>query len=100
MSPRARRSESVTLPPGNHPGLIRYNDDKSSYSSEKYSEKATTDCPAPEITSDPTQNVEGDEAERIASASASEASDDSHDFNDSASDTTDGVQDKESDAGR
>ena len=28
MSPRARRSESITLPPGNHPGLIRYNDDK------------------------------------------------------------------------
>ena len=28
MAPRARRSESVTLPPGNHPGLIRYNDDK------------------------------------------------------------------------
>jgi len=29
MSPRARRSESITLPPGNHPGLIRYNDEKS-----------------------------------------------------------------------
>lgn len=28
MSPRARRSESITLPPGNHPGLIRYKDDK------------------------------------------------------------------------
>lgn len=28
MSPRARRSESVTLPPGNHPVLIRYKDDK------------------------------------------------------------------------
>lgn len=27
MSPRARRSESITLPPGNQPGLIRYNDD-------------------------------------------------------------------------
>ena len=36
MSPRARRSESITLPPGNHPGLIRYNDDKTfSTSSEK-----------------------------------------------------------------
>lgn len=35
MSPRARRSESITLPPGNHPGLIRYNDDKS-YTSEKH----------------------------------------------------------------
>lgn len=34
MSPRARRSDSITLPPGNHPGLIRYNDDKS-FSSEK-----------------------------------------------------------------
>ncbi|TVY75845.1 hypothetical protein LSUE1_G007732 [Lachnellula suecica] len=36
MSPRARRSESITLPPGNHPGLIRYNDDKSYTSSEKH----------------------------------------------------------------
>ena len=29
MSPRARRSESITSPPASHPGLIRYNDDKS-----------------------------------------------------------------------
>ncbi|TVY14933.1 hypothetical protein LARI1_G008374 [Lachnellula arida] len=35
MSPRARRSESVTMPPGNHPGLIRYNDDKAYPSPEK-----------------------------------------------------------------
>lgn len=28
MSPRGRRSESITMPPGNHPGLIRYNDEK------------------------------------------------------------------------
>jgi len=35
MSPRARRSESITLPPGNHPGLIRYNDDKTYTSPEK-----------------------------------------------------------------
>lgn len=34
MSPRARRSESITLPPGNHPGLIRYNDDRA-FTSEK-----------------------------------------------------------------
>lgn len=27
MSPRARRSESITSPPVNQPGLIRYNDD-------------------------------------------------------------------------
>ncbi|TAQ83659.1 hypothetical protein B7494_g8014 [Chlorociboria aeruginascens] len=26
MSPRARRSESITSPPGHHPGLIRYKD--------------------------------------------------------------------------
>lgn len=38
MSPRARRSESITLPPGNHPGLIRYKDDKV-FASEKPSEK-------------------------------------------------------------
>lgn len=36
MSPRARRSESITLPPGNHPGLIQYNDYKAfSAESEK-----------------------------------------------------------------
>ena len=28
MTPRARRSESITLPPGNHPGLVRYKDEK------------------------------------------------------------------------
>ncbi|KUJ08688.1 glycosyltransferase family 2 protein [Mollisia scopiformis] len=28
MSPRARRSESITLPPGNHPVLVRYKDEK------------------------------------------------------------------------
>ncbi|KAL2060104.1 hypothetical protein VTL71DRAFT_9926 [Oculimacula yallundae] len=28
MSPRGRRSESITLPPGNHPGLVRYNNGK------------------------------------------------------------------------
>jgi hypothetical protein len=28
MYPRARRSESITLPPGNHPGLVRYKDEK------------------------------------------------------------------------
>jgi hypothetical protein len=32
MTPRARRSESITLPPGNHPVLIRYNDEKASFS--------------------------------------------------------------------
>ena len=89
MSPRARRSESITLPPGNHPGLIRYKDQKSftsedrTFTSEKYhdpekenegSEAQTIEC-----------NHRDDEAERIASASASEACYDSHDFNDSAS---------------
>lgn len=45
MSPRARRSESITLPPGNHPGLIRYNDDKTYTSPEKHepSEKGMFD---------------------------------------------------------
>jgi hypothetical protein len=45
MSPRARRSESITLPPGNHPGLIRYNDDKTYTSPEKRepSEKGVDD---------------------------------------------------------
>lgn len=27
MSPRARRSDSVTSPPPNHPGLVRYKDE-------------------------------------------------------------------------
>jgi len=44
MSPRARRSESITLPPGNHPGLIRYNDDKTfSPSSEKHQDNDNVD---------------------------------------------------------
>ena len=45
MSPRARRSESITMPPGNHPGLIRYNDDKTYTSPEKCepSEKGVDD---------------------------------------------------------
>jgi hypothetical protein len=30
MSLRARPNESTIMPPGNHPGLIRYRDDKSS----------------------------------------------------------------------
>jgi len=34
MSPRARRSESITSPPANQPGLVRYNDEKT-YPSEK-----------------------------------------------------------------
>ena len=37
MSPRGRRSESITLPPGNHPGLIRYNDTKKSFVDERHS---------------------------------------------------------------
>ncbi|TVY44943.1 Hyaluronan synthase [Lachnellula occidentalis] len=48
MSPRARRSESITMPPGNHPGLIRYNDDKAYPSPEKRdpSEKGVDDSDA------------------------------------------------------
>jgi hypothetical protein len=37
MSPRARRSESITLPPGDHPGLIRYQDENTSLSSSEKS---------------------------------------------------------------
>jgi hypothetical protein len=37
MSPRARRSESITLPAGNHPVLVRYTDEKNlMISSEKH----------------------------------------------------------------
>lgn len=44
MSPRARRSESITLPPGNHPGLIRYKDDKDFFtSSEKHIDSDSDD---------------------------------------------------------
>jgi len=28
MTPRVRRSESITLPPGRHPTLLRYKDEK------------------------------------------------------------------------
>lgn len=42
MSPRARRSESITTPPASHPGLIRYNDDKTNtFPSEKITDSDT-----------------------------------------------------------
>ncbi len=43
MTPRARRSESITLPPGNHPCLVRYKDDKS------YVPSTEKPSPAPSI---------------------------------------------------
>jgi hypothetical protein len=46
MTPRARRSESITLPPGNHPVLIRYKDDKS------YTPSSEKPSPAPSISSE------------------------------------------------
>jgi len=47
MTPRARRSESITLPPGNHPGLIRYNDEKSSFTSSSIPKKEEEECRPP-----------------------------------------------------
>ncbi|KAI6708825.1 hypothetical protein PZA11_005887 [Diplocarpon coronariae] len=44
MSPRGRRSESITSPPGNHPGLIRYNDEKSFVRSSSADVKAFVAC--------------------------------------------------------
>ncbi|RQM05194.1 hypothetical protein DH86_00004022 [Scytalidium sp. 3C] len=35
MHPRPRRSESITTPPGNHPGLVRYMDEKAFLSEKK-----------------------------------------------------------------
>ena len=70
MSPRARRSESITLPPGNHPGLIRYNDDKTfSASSEKVDDS-------------------GDEIDDQSESDLDCASDSSYDVNDSNDNST------------
>jgi hypothetical protein len=70
MSPRARRSESITSPPASHPGLIRYNDDKT-FTSEKPS-----DCD---------DDVDGyDDNDSVRSESVLDsASDGSYDLNDS-----------------
>lgn len=46
MTPRPRRSESITLPPGNHPNLVRYKDEKSFVPSTEKPD------PAPSIHSD------------------------------------------------
>lgn len=69
MSPRARRSESITMPPGNHPGLIRYHDDKTFVS-----EKA--------IDRDPGDDLNGSESD---SDSDYDGSYDSNDINDDSS---------------
>lgn len=71
MSPRARRSDSVTLPPGNQPGLIRYND-------EKYAENYTN----PEESDDASSAVDESNFD-----SATDDSYDVNDFNDYDSDS-------------
>lgn len=75
MSPRARRSESITLPPGNHPGLIRYNDDKP-FPAEKLAvfeaDDSKSDC-----------KTESDTYSSAAESDLDAVSDDSYDPNDS-----------------
>ena len=67
MSPRARRSESITLPPGNHPGLPQYSDCKTfSEGSEKLA------------------SPDGDQSE----SDLDFATDSSYDFNDSNGSST------------
>lgn len=75
MTPRARRSESITLPPGNHPVLVRYKDDKSYIPS---TEKPTT---APSIASDYRSESDLD----AVSISLSYDTNDSNDDSDSSS---------------
>lgn len=71
MSPRARRSESITSPPASHPGLIRYNDDKT-FASEKVSDPDSSDTQDTHDTHDtPSESV------------FDSTSDDSYDINDS-----------------
>ncbi len=70
MCPRARRSESITLPPGNHPVLGRYNDDKS------YTGTTTTEKPIDHYDDDENDS-EYEESDLDG------ASDDSYDNNDS-----------------
>jgi hypothetical protein len=81
MSPRARRSESITSPPASHPGLIRYNDDKA-FTAEK-----SSDCEAD-------GESFGDDNDSVLSESAldsgSDSSYDIDDFNDSNSSSISG----------
>ena len=79
MSPRARRSESITSPPANHPGLIRYNDDKS-FVIEKPIDVGD-DCVINDDDDDEA-NDDDDDSTR-SEITMSSASDDSHDPNDS-----------------
>jgi hypothetical protein len=78
MTPRPRRSESITLPPGNHPGLILYKDDKS-YVPPSPQEKPD---PAPSIDSEYQSESDMD----AVSIRLSYEVNDSNDSNDSSSD--------------
>ncbi|KAL3425131.1 glycosyltransferase family 2 [Phlyctema vagabunda] len=73
MSPRARRSESITLPPGNHPGLIRFNDEKSHAAEKGYESDSTV------VFDEPLESSSSDDD------SASSSSDDTYDSHDTIS---------------
>lgn len=84
MSPRGRRSESITMPPGNHPGLIRYNDEKSLMRSSSadpraffpFDEKATITTTEMAIDSDDDTGSDSDSDLLDSRASESDYSDD------------------------
>lgn len=94
MSPRARRSESITLPPGNHPGLVRYKDEVQADAPETFESSHHTSCSeksscALEIEPDPYPQSDDeydeifvDESNLDSSSDASYDSNDSHDDDD------------------
>lgn len=72
MSPRARRSESITLPPGNQPGLIRYNDDLAA-ASEKSIDAESYDGNESDTDSASNDLYDSNDTNSLNSDSASEA---------------------------
>ncbi len=85
MSPRGRRSESITLPPGNHPGLIRYNDKKSFPDEKIFSSDEKAAVSAIEIAVDSDSDSASDSDMLDAKT---DDSDDSYDHDDSASNSS------------
>ena len=76
MTPRPRRSESITLPPGNQPGLILYKDDKS-YVPPSPQEKPD---PAPSIHSDYQSESDMDAVSIRLSYEVNDSNDSSSDY--------------------
>ncbi|KAH7389177.1 nucleotide-diphospho-sugar transferase [Cadophora sp. MPI-SDFR-AT-0126] len=89
MSPRGRRSESITLPPGNHPGLVRYNDGKMFIVSPDEKEHIYVSTVERAISPDGF----GSDMDSDLLDAKTDSSDDSYDHDDSSSNSSSNVMD-------